>query len=110
MSALKFLLAAAVLGYVAIAFVVYLLQDNLLFYPQPPLGKPVPPPRWQLEEIRVSARDGTPLEGVLVKPTALAGRAPLPLECRLVEVGIVEFRPVKQLVSRVLAGVGRAGL
>ena len=41
---------------------------------------------------------------------AIAGRAPLPLECRLVEVGIVEFRPVKQLVSRVLAGVGRAGL
>ena len=40
---------------------------------------------------------------------AIAGRAPLPLECRLVEVGIVEFRPVKQLVSRVLGGAGRAG-
>jgi 2'-5' RNA ligase len=39
---------------------------------------------------------------------AIAGRAPLPLECRLVEVGIVEFRPVKQLVSRVLGGVERA--
>jgi len=35
---------------------------------------------------------------------AIAGRAPLPLECRLVEIGIVEFRPVKPLVSRVLAG------
>jgi 2'-5' RNA ligase len=35
---------------------------------------------------------------------AIAGRIPLPLECRLVEVGIVEFRPVKQLVSRVLGG------
>ena len=30
---------------------------------------------------------------------AIAARAPLPLESGLVEVGIVEFRPVKQLVS-----------
>jgi 2'-5' RNA ligase len=35
---------------------------------------------------------------------AIAGRVPLPLECRLVEVGIVEFRPVTQVISRVLAG------
>ena len=77
MSALKFFLAAAVLGYVAIALVVYLLQDNLLFYPQPPLGKAVPPPRWQLQDVRVTARDGTPLEGVLVKPAGLPPAAPL---------------------------------
>jgi 2'-5' RNA ligase len=39
-------------------------------------------------------------------PAALeiARRAPLPLEGRLVEIGIVEFRPVKQLVSHVLGG------
>jgi 2'-5' RNA ligase len=35
---------------------------------------------------------------------AIADRVPLPLECRLVEVGIVEFRPVKQLVSHALGG------
>ncbi len=35
---------------------------------------------------------------------AIAGRAPLPFEARLVEVGIVEFRPVKQLVSCPLGG------
>ncbi len=35
---------------------------------------------------------------------AIAGRVPLPLECRLVEVGIVEFRPVQQVISRALAG------
>jgi hypothetical protein len=35
---------------------------------------------------------------------ASAGRVRLPIECRLVEVGIVEFRPVKQLVSRTLGG------
>jgi 2'-5' RNA ligase len=32
----------------------------------------------------------------------IAGRAPLPLPGRLVEVGIVEFRPVKQLVTHPL--------
>jgi len=35
---------------------------------------------------------------------AIAARVPLPLEAVLVEVGIVEFRPVKQLVSRALSG------
>ena len=35
---------------------------------------------------------------------AIAGRVRLPLGCRLVEAGIVEFRPVKQLVSRALGG------
>jgi hypothetical protein len=35
---------------------------------------------------------------------AIAARAPMPLESRLVEVGIVEFRPVKQLVSCALGG------
>jgi len=35
---------------------------------------------------------------------SIAARAPLPLESRLVEVGIVEFRPVRQLVSCALGG------
>jgi 2'-5' RNA ligase len=35
---------------------------------------------------------------------AIAGRVPLPLECRLVELGIVEFRPVRQVISRGLVG------
>jgi 2'-5' RNA ligase len=39
---------------------------------------------------------------------AIAARAPLPLECLLIDVGIVEFRPVKQLVSRALGGSRRA--
>lgn len=34
----------------------------------------------------------------------IARRVALPLECRLVEIGIVEFRPVRQLVARVLGG------
>jgi hypothetical protein len=32
----------------------------------------------------------------------IAGRTPLPLESRLVEVGLIEFRPVRQLASRAL--------
>ena len=40
----------------------------------------------------------------LGRALAIAGRVPLPLECRLVEVGIVQFRPVRQLVSHVLGG------
>jgi 2'-5' RNA ligase len=32
----------------------------------------------------------------------IAGRTPLPLESRLVEVGIIEFRPVRPLASRAL--------
>ena len=75
MSGLKFLLAAAVLGYVAIAVVVFLMQERLLFYPQSLLGKATPPPRWSLESVRLQARDGTPLAGVLVKPPV--ERAPL---------------------------------
>ena len=75
MSGLKFLLAAAVLGYVAIAVVVFLMQERLLFYPQSLLGKATPPPRWSLESVRLQARDGTPLAGVLVRPPV--ERAPL---------------------------------
>jgi 2'-5' RNA ligase superfamily len=35
---------------------------------------------------------------------AIAARVPRPLECRLVEVGIVEFRPLKQVLSHALVG------
>ena len=35
---------------------------------------------------------------------AIAGRVPLPLAARLIEIGIVEFRPVKELVSCPLGG------
>jgi fermentation-respiration switch protein FrsA (DUF1100 family) len=73
--ALKFLLAAAALGYVAVTVVVWLLQDSLLFYPQSLLGKATAPPRWSLEAVRFTARDGVTLAGVLVKPPG--ERAPL---------------------------------
>ena len=69
------LAVAALVGYVAIAAIVWFAQERLLFYPRAPLGRPAAPPGWQLEEVRFQARDGTRLAGVLVKPTA--ARAPL---------------------------------
>jgi fermentation-respiration switch protein FrsA (DUF1100 family) len=72
---LKFLAAAAVIGYLAIALLVWVMQERLLFYPRP-LGGPVAAPKgWSLEEVKLAARDGTALAGVLVKPPG--ARAPL---------------------------------
>lgn len=43
-------------------------QDKLLFYPQPAAPIPAAPPGWHLEEIALTAADGTRLAGVLVRP------------------------------------------
>ena len=75
MATLKFLAAAAVAGYLVIALLVWVMQERLLFYPRP-LGGPVAPPKgWSLEDVKLAARDGTALAGVLVKPPG----APAPL-------------------------------
>ncbi len=75
MATLKFLAAAAVVGYLVIALLVWVMQERLLFYPRP-LGGPVSPPKgWSLEEVKLAAADGTALAGVLVKPPG----APAPL-------------------------------
>ena len=68
MASLKFLLLAALVGYLAITLLVWLAQERLLFYPQSLHGKPAAPRGWQIEDVRMKARDGTPLAGVLVKP------------------------------------------
>ena len=74
MATLKFLVAAAVVGYLAITVLVWVMQERLLFYPRP-LGAPVAPPAgWSLEQVKFTAQDGTALAGVLVKPPV---RAPL---------------------------------
>ena len=72
---LKFVLLAAVVGYVAIAAWVWLAQERLLFYPRPQAGQRDAPPGWNLEEVSFSTRDGTALSGVLVQPPV--ARAPL---------------------------------
>ena len=62
----------AAAGYVGVAGLLWFSQDSLLFLPQRAYAKPVPPPGWILEDVRYTARDGTKLSGVLVKPVASA--------------------------------------
>jgi fermentation-respiration switch protein FrsA (DUF1100 family) len=75
MAWLKILVIAAVTVYLAVALLVWVAQEKLLFYPQRTSGRPVAPAGWQIEEVRIQARDGTQLAGVLVKPPV--ERAPL---------------------------------
>jgi fermentation-respiration switch protein FrsA (DUF1100 family) len=65
---LKFLVAAAVVGYAALAVLGWVMQERLLFYPRPLGPPPSPPAGWSLEKVKLTARDGTVLAGVLVKP------------------------------------------
>lgn len=72
---IKTLLLVAVICYLAIVAVVWTIQERLLFFPQPVFGRHVAPSGWSLEEVRITARDGTLLAGYLVKPPI--ERAPL---------------------------------
>ena len=69
-AALKLALIALAVGYLAIMAVVWLMQERLLFYPQPAAAKPRAPSGWRLEEIRHKTADGAELAGVLVMPPA----------------------------------------
>lgn len=61
-------LLAAALVYLAVAGIVWLLQDSLLFYPRAVEPRPVPPQGWRIEDVSFAARDGTRLVGVLAMP------------------------------------------
>jgi fermentation-respiration switch protein FrsA (DUF1100 family) len=70
---LRDLALAVVLGYVAIAALMWFAQERLMFYPRSSLGPATPPQGWQLEEVRFSAPDGTALAGALVRPSNVRG-------------------------------------
>lgn len=72
---LKLLVVALPIAWLLVAALVWLAQEKLIFYPQPSFARTSAPPGWQLEEVRITARDGTALAGVLVKPAL--ERAPL---------------------------------
>jgi fermentation-respiration switch protein FrsA (DUF1100 family) len=74
-AALKFLLLAAVVGYVAIAALVWFAQDGVIFYPQPAPAIPKSPPGWRVEQVSLQMRDGIHVAGILV--SASAARGPL---------------------------------
>ncbi len=68
MAWLKMVLVAALIAYVLVGALVWLAQERLLFYPQPSGPTPSPPPGWVMEQVHLTAVDGTALSGVLVKP------------------------------------------
>jgi uncharacterized protein len=73
---LKVILLAAAVIYAAVAGVVWLAQDNLVFYPPPAIATPAAPSGWQVEAVELATRDGTKLAGVLLRRPG-AGRSPL---------------------------------
>jgi uncharacterized protein len=65
---LKLILLVVVVGYLAIAALVWFAQESLQFYPRPVLNSPTAPAGWKLERVSYKAHDGTPLAGVLLIP------------------------------------------
>ncbi len=69
------LLLTAATVYLAVAGLVWLVQDSLIFYPRAAGPRPPAPPGWRLEEVSFTTRDATTLAGVLALPPL--ERAPL---------------------------------
>jgi uncharacterized protein len=67
-TALASILAAAAVAYAAVAALVWIGQERLLFYPQPVLGDSPPPAGWRRETFQHVASDGTRLAGALLLP------------------------------------------
>ena len=70
MGTIRDLALALVLGYAAIAGLMWVAQERLMFFPRGAAAPANPPPGWQLEEVALRAADGTQLSGVLVRPPA----------------------------------------
>jgi len=70
MALLKAVLLAVAVGYVAIAVLVWLAQERLIFMPVAVGAPPQAPPGWRLEKVSIPAEDGTALAGVLLLPPA----------------------------------------
>jgi uncharacterized protein len=68
MALLKAVLVAVAIGYIAIAALLWLTQERILFLPVPARGIPVAPPGWRLEEVAFDAAEGIRLSGVLLLP------------------------------------------
>jgi fermentation-respiration switch protein FrsA (DUF1100 family) len=75
MALAKAILAAIAIGYVAIALLLWVAQERLMFLAMPAGAPPRAPSGWRLEPVAFHARDGVVLDGVLVLPPR--PRAPL---------------------------------
>jgi fermentation-respiration switch protein FrsA (DUF1100 family) len=76
MGIVKTLLAAAVIAYAAIALLLWILQERLIFLPIGVRGPATAPPGWLAEPVAFRAADGTALAGIFLRPP---GNATLPL-------------------------------
>ena len=65
---MTFALLALAGAYLLVLGVVWVVQDRLLFYPQPATGDARPPAGWRVEPVHHRAADGTVLEGALLLP------------------------------------------
>jgi len=65
---LKLLLLGLAAAYVAVAGLVWALQERLIFLPPPPRALPPPPAGWRIEPASLSMRDGTRLAGAWLLP------------------------------------------
>ena len=64
----KTLLLAIAIGYVAVAALLWIAQERLLFLTARTAAPPAAPPAWRLESVAFTARDGTRLAGLLLMP------------------------------------------
>ena len=68
MAAAKTILLAFAIGYVAIAVFLWLAQEQMMFHAMRASAPPAAPPGWRTEPVSFTARDGTRLAGILLKP------------------------------------------
>src|SRR5436189_2538892 len=68
MALAKAILAAIAIGYVAIALLLWVAQERLMFLTMPAGAAPKAPSGWRLEPVSFRARDGILLDGVLLLP------------------------------------------
>jgi uncharacterized protein len=65
---LKVVVLGAAVIYAAIAGVIYLAQDSLVFHPQPAAAPPGVPAGWRVEDVSFTTSDATRLAGILLLP------------------------------------------
>jgi len=68
MALAKTLLLALAVGYLAIALLLWVAQERLMFHTMPSTAPPAAPSGWRVERVSHAARDGTRLAGILVMP------------------------------------------
>ena len=68
LGALGFLLLVLAGAYVALAALVWAMQERLMFYPSGVISAPRAPDGWSVEAVQIPVEDGVVLAGVLVRP------------------------------------------